>query len=159
MYSSVLLMTSKRNMLPSCRIPKLKGLYILLGKGVHKLRKNMILNNCLSKFFRMVGNSPECKGSTVLDWNSRIQQEWPNLLENAERMQIIDILGLWSEICHLLRELYFSFLEILKGGLQCLHKVTKIYQIAVWSKTQILENSREDWSRLKPNKFGCFVII
>jgi hypothetical protein len=88
----------------------------------------------------MVGDSPQSESRRVLDGDCGIQKQWPELLKNSQRMQIVDVLRFGSEVSHLLSELDFRLFKLLEGVLECFHKVTDLFINS--SKPNILQTIR-----------------
>ena len=49
--------------------------YVLLGKGVNKLWKNLVRHNSLGELVRVVGESSKSKGGRLLDGRDVIEEE------------------------------------------------------------------------------------
>jgi hypothetical protein len=58
----------------------------------------MVFNDCPRKFLGVVSDSAEGEGGTILDGDSWIKEQRTELLEDPERVQVIDILRFRGEV-------------------------------------------------------------
>lgn len=121
-WRSVLPVSARQSMQLSYRRPEWWHGYVLLREGVDQLRKHMVLHHSLSQLFRMVGDSSQCQSCWILDGDRGIEQKWSQLFEDAELMQVVDVLGFGGEVCQLLGKFYLSLLELFEGWLKRLHR-------------------------------------
>lgn len=69
----------------------------------------------------MVSYASKRERSTVLYGDSGVQEQWPELFEDSQLVEVVDVLWLGGKIGQLLGELYLGFLKLFKGQLQRLH--------------------------------------
>jgi hypothetical protein len=75
----------------------------------------------------MVGDSAKSEGCTVLDGDCGIEEERPELFEDSQRVQVLDVLRFRSKVGYLLRKFDLRFLELLECVLKGLHPELQNY--------------------------------
>lgn len=93
----------------------------MLAKGYDKLRQDLVFHDCFGELFGVVSDSAECEGGAVLDGDGGVDEESPELLEGAEGVEVVDVLGLGCEVGELLGELDLGLLELFEGRLESAH--------------------------------------